>query len=118
MPLERIRRLQQQLLDLAERHDRIVIETTGAAAETPRFLADLGRRHDVRLVRVRAAPETCAARIAGRDPSHQIAVPTEMVLQMHARTEALSLPWDLDVVNDPSLTRDETRAAFEPLLRR
>lgn len=98
-------------------HRVIVIETTGASDATGRLLEGLRAEHEVRLVRVRARAETCRARIDARDASRQIAVPPELVEEMHRRTEALSLAWDLEVDNDPALSADEVRRVFAPLLR-
>ena len=97
-------------------HRVIVLETTGASDETPRFLDDLRRNHRVRLVRVRASAGTCARRIVERDQSRQIAVSPALVSEMHARSEALQLPWDLEVTNDPPLSVAEVELVFAPLL--
>lgn len=102
-------------------HRGVVLETTGASEETPRFLDalvhDVGhvvrRRHEVRL---HARAETCAKRIAERDPSRQVEVPLALVREMHTRTEALRLEWDLEIVNDPPLDRATIARTFAPLL--
>lgn len=103
---------------LAPVHGRILVETTGASDQTQRFLATLGAGQRVRLVRVRAAANTCAERIVGRDASRQVDVPIDLIRTMHARTEALSLPWELELDNDPPLTEAELQIAFAPLLDR
>lgn len=94
----------------------IILETTGASEETPRFLDTLRQRHELRLVRVNARAETCATRIAERDPSRQVQVSPELVRLMHERTEALKLTWDLELINDPPLSREHVERAFAPLL--
>ncbi len=102
---------------IEEQHEVIVIETTGASEETPRFLAALGERYDLRLVRIHARPETCAARIHSRDQSAQIQVSAELIEEMLKRSMALSLPWDLEIDNDPAMPAEEVERAFAPLLR-
>jgi shikimate kinase len=97
-------------------HRVVVLETTGASDATPTLLDGLRQRHDVRLVRIRAQAATCEARIATRDASRQIPVPHGMILEMHRRTEALSLPWDLEITNDPPLDEPAVLRAFQPLL--
>ena len=72
--------------------------------------------HELHLVRVRARAETCAQRIAARDPSQQIDVARALIDEMHRRSEALQLPWALDLVNDPPLSPAAIAAAFAPLL--
>lgn len=94
----------------------VVLETTGASTETASFIARLRRDHVVRLVRVHSKAETCAKRIATRDSSRQVEVPVELVRQMHERTEALHLDWNLEVENDPPLSSEEILQALEPLL--
>ncbi len=98
-------------------HRVIVLETTGASDHTPHFLDGLRRGHQVRLVRVTAGAETCARRIVERDQSRQIAVSPALVREMHTRSEALQLPWDLEVANDPPLSVAEVERVFAPLLR-
>jgi shikimate kinase len=96
-------------------YSTIVLETTGASDQTERFLAALREGHALCLVRVVASEEVCAARIDARDPSRQVQVSRELVREMHARTEALDLEWDLVVVNDPPLSADQVEAVFAPL---
>lgn len=100
----------------AERASWVVFETTGASAETGGFLERLGRRHRLRLVRLRARAETCAARIAARDPTRQIAVDDALVRQMHAASERFEAAWDLDLDNDSPLGPGALVEAFRPLL--
>lgn len=97
-------------------HRVIIIETTGASEETPWFFDTLRRRHELRLVRVNARAETCATRIAERDPSQQVQVSPELVRTMHERTQALKLTWDLELMNDPPLSREHVERAFASLL--
>lgn len=101
---------------IAPLHRTVVIETTGASAATGHFIESLRLQHDVRLVRVRAGFECCERRIAERDPSRQVAVPSELVRSMHERTEQLQLPWDLEVHNDPPLDEAAILAAFQVVL--
>lgn len=97
-------------------HRVIVLETTGASEETAALLAGLRERHDVRLARIHAGPETCEARIKARDPSRQIQVSPDLIREMHRRSAALSLPWDLEVRNDPPMSPDDVDRAFGALL--
>ena len=94
----------------------LVIETTGASEQTPRFLDALRLHHSLYLVRVRASVQTCARRIRERDPSRQVDVSAELIREMHERTEALNLDWDLELQNDPPLTRDRVVEALGGLL--
>lgn len=102
--------------DIERDHRVIVLETTGASTETNELLDRLRERHDVRLARIHAGPETCEARIKARDPSRQIQVSPELIREMHRRSAALALPWDLEVVNDPPMSSDEVDRAFGALL--
>lgn len=115
------RRSFQAILDAVDAAARacgaLVIESTGASTESGSFFAALRERCDVRLIRVHAARATCDARIAARDPTHQVQVPPELVAKMYERSVALSLPWDLEFDNDASLSPDALVAAVRPLLR-
>lgn len=108
----------QAVRDIERDHDAIVLETTGASETTPWFLDRLRERHDVRLVRVHARPETCASRMISRDPRRQIEVSPELIREMHGRSEALQLPWDCELDNDPPMTPDDVDRALSPLLDR
>ena len=101
---------------MAGSYPTIVLETTGASTETPAFIDALRRLRSVRLVRIVAPAETCATRIAQRDSSRQVDVPPDLIRAMHERTEALRLPWDLELTNDPPLTDEQVRAAFRHIL--
>lgn len=94
----------------------IIMETTGAAAETQAFLDGLRAKHDVLLVRVRASANTCEWRIARRDSSRQVPVPRELIDRMHAATEALGWSWDLELDNDEGIARQEVSARVRALL--
>lgn len=98
-------------------HAAIVIETTGASEETVKFLHRLMARHDVRLIRVRASAETCAERIKTRNQSKQISVSDEVIRTMHARSNALNLPWDIEIDNNDERTIDEIEALLRPHIR-
>lgn len=94
----------------------LILETTGAAPETEAFLDDLRRRHQVRLVRVRASKSVCSERIATRDASRQVDVPPELIEKMHALTEALSWQWDGEIDNDRGAARADAVAVAQQLL--
>lgn len=98
-------------------HATIVIETTGASDETIGFLHRLISRYEVRLIRVRASAETCAKRVKKRNQSKQISVSDDLIRTMHARSEALILPWDNDIDNDDERTVDEIEVLLRPHIR-
>lgn len=102
---------------ISTRHTFIVIETTGASKHTSCFIESLRRKHEVRLVRVRAEKRVCAERIARRDAARQIDVSSEMIERMHERTEAWGLPWDIELENDAPLTEEQILERLRPLLR-
>lgn len=98
-------------------HATIVIETTGASEETIRFLHRLMSRYDVRLIWIRASVGTCARRIKTRNQSKQISVSDDLIRTMQARSEALNLPWDIDIDNDDERTADEIEALLRSHIR-
>lgn len=103
---------------LGQARRAIVLETTGASAHTGHFIASLRAHHRVHLIRVRATVETCATRIAERDPSGQIAVPVALIQKMQAISDGFELDWDLEVNNDPALSPDALQRAFASLVAR
>ena len=105
-----------EVLAISDGRRMVVIETTGASSETAGFIAKLRQDHVVRLVRVHSNAETCAKRIAERDPARQVEVPVELIREMHERTESCRLEWDLELNNDPPLSAEEVLEALDPLL--
>jgi shikimate kinase len=94
----------------------IVLETTGASDETPRFLAALHERFNVVLVRVLASRAVCECRIQARDQARQIQVSPDLIREMHARSLALSLPWDVEIDNDAGVGSSEVAHLLRPHL--
>jgi shikimate kinase len=85
----------------------VVLETTGASAETPRFLAALRERFETVLVRVTASHAVCERRIQ---------VGPDLVREMHARSLALSLAWDVEIDNEAGVGEAEVVRALRPYL--
>jgi len=98
-------------------HAAIIIETTGASDETICFLDRLMSRYEVCLIKVGARAETCAERVRTRNQSKQISVSDDLIRTMHARSEALTLPWDIEIDNDRDCTVDEIESLVRPHIR-
>lgn len=99
--------IEQAVHTSCAQHPTTLFETTGAAPQSVALLNALRERYRVTLVRVRASLETCERRIRDRDPSRQVAVPPELARAMHERTQALELPWDLELDNEHGLSAAE-----------
>ncbi len=98
-------------------HAAIIIETTGASDETICFLDRLTSRYEVCLIKVGASAETCAERVRTRNQSKQISVSDDLIRTMHARSEALTLSWDIEIDNDRDCTVDEIESLVWPHIR-
>jgi hypothetical protein len=96
-----------------EEHPRVCVETTGASAEILEDLRSLAPPDVTLLVRVSAGLETCERRIATRDPTHHLPIDPEVVRRAHAASEALDLPFALELENE-GLAEAEIVAAFAP----
>jgi len=91
-------------------HPLLVAETTGAASGMAGFVAALRAQHTVRIVRVDASAELCAARSGATD------APPGLVRELYLRSTSLELPWDLVLDNNRPLTAAEVARAVAPLL--
>ncbi len=98
-------------------HAAIVIETTGASDETVGFLDRLSSRYEVCLIKIGASAETCAERVRTRNQSKQISVSDDLIRTMHARSEALALPWNIEIDNDRKCSVDEIESLVRPHIR-
>lgn len=99
-------------------HDTVCIESTGASTHVPGLLAALAELARVLLVRVRATPEQCLVRIAGRDASIHIPVSDDQVERINAIAVRVSLPWAAELDNRGRLDRAAVIATVRALLER
>lgn len=113
---EGMARIHPRIRAAIARHAHLCVETTGASEAILRGLLALAPRASTLVVRVDAPLETCLARIAARDPTHQIPADEARVRQVHALSEAAELQADLRLDNGAALAEDEIVAAFSPRL--
>jgi chloramphenicol 3-O-phosphotransferase len=109
---EGVARIRPLLAAALRAHDHVCVETTGASPEILDDLLATGGARGTLVVRVRAPLETCLARIAARDPRHQIPLDEESIRRVHALAEAAQVQADL-VLDNTDLTDAEIVARFE-----
>ncbi len=92
----------------------VMLEVTGAAPETSTLLEDLRAVARVRLIAVQAPVETCVERVRTRDVSAHLPAPQELVREVHRRSTALGLTYDLQIDNSAA-SEDDLLAALAAL---
>ena len=73
------------------------IELTGAAPEALELIEELRARRPVRLIRVDAPKDLCIERVKERDPAGHLPSDDALVAEVHRRSAALELNYDLAV---------------------
>lgn len=105
-----LQRVEAAVEDLFSSQDTVIMESTAAGVDFPalveNYRAKFGR---VVLVRIRASKETCLRRCGTRDQTHQIQVDRDSLLLYHDMTEAVVMPWDLEISNDGGEELDAER---------
>lgn len=82
--------------------DLITIESTGASKYFKPFLRELGKKYDLKLVKIEASPEKCLRRIKSRDPSIHISVSDDIIKQVNRAAEKVDLEYDTVIENENS----------------
>jgi chloramphenicol 3-O-phosphotransferase len=96
---EGVARIRPLLAAALRAHEHVCVETTGASPEILDDLLALGAGSGTLVVKVRAPLELCLARIASRDPRHQIPLDEESIRRVHALAESERVPADLEIDN-------------------
>ena len=89
----------------------VCVETTGASAEILDDLLAIGRRFGLLLVRVEAPLAVCLERVVARDQTDQIPMAEDGIREVHARSAAVDLPFDI-VLENVGLTDEEILRPF------
>jgi len=113
---EGVRRIHPAIAEALETHRHVSVETTGASAEILDDLLSFRASHPVLLARLRAPLPVCLARIAARDPSHQIAMDEAGIRRVHELSDALDLDFDI-VLDTAALGDEEILEAFGRFVR-
>lgn len=94
------REVERAIDALFEEHDRVMIESLGISEAFGKFHAALAAKYAVKLIRVKAAPDTCLARVKSRDQSVHIAVSDDKVVEYNLVAAGVAYAWDLEIDND------------------
>lgn len=96
-------------------NDRVMIESLGAGAGFERLRAALAAKYDVRMIRVKASPGTCLARVKQRGANAHLPASEEQVAEYNRVAARVSFPWALEIENDPPATDAQIVAALKGL---
>jgi shikimate kinase len=96
--------VEREIDKLLENENMITIESTGATNYFKTFLDQLKAKYHVKLVKIRASPETCRKRVKSRDPSTHIPVSDDRLEQINR--EALKVEMKYDLIIDNEKTSD------------
>lgn len=103
--------------ELADRVSAFSLETTGAMDGTEAFIARFADFANPRLINIRAGRDACLRRVRERDQAEHIAVSDHIVAAVHERSNALRLPFELVIENDPYAVPADIAKAVRSLLR-
>ena len=91
---------------LTER-DAVVIESLGGSDGFERLRSNLMQKYQVKFVRIVAPLKVCLQRVRSRDNSNHIPISDEKVEQYNRLAVKVSLPWEIELQNDPPLSDGE-----------
>lgn len=86
--------------------DVVVIESLGGSAGFEGLRQNLEDKYCIKYVRVVAPLDVCAERVRSRDSKDHIPVSDDKVDEYNRVAASVSLPWDLELANDPPLSDD------------
>ncbi len=81
-------------------HPTVMIESLGVGDGFRAFHARLAQKYRLRLIRVRADPETCLARVQSRSRADHIPVSMEQVQAYNRLAAEVAYAWDLEIDNN------------------
>lgn len=96
-------------------NERVMIESLGAGEGFERLRAALASKYDVQMIRVKANPETCLARVKQRDAKAHLPASGEQVAAYNRIAAQVSFPWALEIENDPPAADAQLIAALKKL---
>ena len=113
---EGIRRSLEAVFDRLSENNVVILESSGAFDLFPSYLVSLQAIGNICLVNVRAPLDQCLMRIKARDQSLHVPVPDAVIQELNKRSSNVSMNWDVVIVNDPFISRDELKEKFLPFL--
>ena len=114
--VEGVARIHPLLAAALREHEHVCVETTGASPEILDDLLALGADSGRLVVRIRAPLPVCLARIASRDPHHQIPLDEESIRRVYLLGEAAAVDADLAIEN-VALADRQIISLFQAFLR-
>jgi shikimate kinase len=99
--------IEQAIDDLFLGHDRVMVESLGAGEGFKNYYESLRRKYTIRMIRVKASPETCLERVRNRSRQDHIPVSEAQVIEYNKLAAAVTYAWDLEIDNDHPAS-DET----------
>jgi ribosomal-protein-alanine N-acetyltransferase len=103
-------------LSALERHELVVLDTTGASEHTPHVLERLAASGALLVVRVAADVATCTSRALARDAAGQIPTSPERLAAINELAARVSLAFDASFDNEGPWRELEARAWWHDLL--
>ena len=82
-------------------NDRVMIESLGAGEGFRKFHESLEKKYSIRMIRVKASPETCLERVRNRSRQDHIPVSDAQVMEYNKIASMVNYEWDLEIDNDP-----------------
>ena len=99
--------VERAIQDHLVENDMVFIESLGVSEGFERLRNKLQRKYAIKYVKIRALPETCLERVRNRNKADHISVSDDNVEQYNRFAAQVSLPWELEILNDPPLSEEE-----------
>ena len=94
-----------------------MVESLGIGPGFRAYRDSLAKKYALKLIRVRANPETCIGRVKNRDNADHVPVSDERVEELNRMAFATSMDWDLEIDNERFVSDEEILAAIQSIPR-
>ncbi len=99
---EGFRLVEQEIDNQLKYLEIITIESTGTSKYFEPFLRELGKKYNLKLIKINTSPDTCLRRIKSRDSSFHISVSDDIIEQVNREALDVDLEFDTVIENENS----------------
>lgn len=97
-------------------NDRIIFESLGTFNSFKEFIKELRRKHEVKLIKIKAPQELCISRIKNRDIASHVSMDEELIERINKMAAEERYPFDLVIDNEKTSDAEIVKAFKDVLL--
>ncbi|MDC0357205.1 hypothetical protein OAO01_00185 [Oligoflexia bacterium] len=97
---------------LFREHDEVMIESLGVGEDFRKFRSSLGRKYELRMIKVSTDLDLCFTRVQTRDTENHIQVSDDKVREYNRIAAKVELPWCAQIDNNGPASEAEILGLF------